>query len=397
MWATFAVIGVAIFLFASELAAMELVALGVIVALVLLFQFVPLAETQGSLAPETLLSGFANPALITILALLVIGQGLHQSGALDGLITRLAWAGRRRAGQMLILTLLVAGLVSAFMNNTPIVVMFIPVVAALAGRFGLGASAVLMPLSFIAILGGMLTLIGSSTNLLVADLASHELGRELKFFELLIPGSIMAGVGAIYTLFVAPRILTRSTRGQATPSEGGRQFIAQIDITPSHPFDGARSVAGMFRELPGISVQMIRRGYEVILPPFEDIEVRPGDELVLATTRRQLLDALNLRDHLEADDNSDRKDDERKEAWLMAEAAVAPGSGLSGRLLSQEAFLARTGCHVIGVLRRKRMARNRLQDIRLQNGDVLLIAGSGGQLQKTAPRQRPSGSGGIGA
>jgi di/tricarboxylate transporter len=373
MWATFAVIGVAIFLFASELAAMELVALGVIVALVLLFQFLPAATEP--LAPDSLLSGFSSPALITILALLVVGQGLHQSGAFDGLITRLSWTGRRRAGPILLIILLVACLVSAFLNNTPIVVMFIPVVAALAGRFGIGASAMLMPLSYIAILGGMLTLVGSSTNLLVADLASHSLGRELKFFELLVPGSIIAAAGAIYTLFVAPRLLTKSVPVDGERRQDGRQFIAQIDVTTTHPFDGAKSIAGMFRELPGISVQMIRRGLEVILPPFEDIELRPGDQLVMATTRTQLTDALNLRAQLENDDPASAASDVRNEPWLLAEAAVAPGSNLSGQFLSREAFLARTGCHVIGILRHKRMKRDNLQNIRLRNGDVLLIAG----------------------
>ncbi|MGI9463368.1 MAG: SLC13 family permease [Aestuariivirgaceae bacterium] len=383
MWATFAVVGVAIALFATELAALELVALGVIAALLVLFQIAPLVDSQGAnlLAPDLLLSGFANPALITILALLVIGQGLHQSGALDGLISRLASLGRGRAGLMLSVTLLVAGIVSAFMNNTPVVVMFIPVVAALANRFGKGAASMLMPLSFMAILGGMLTLIGSSTNLLVAEMVRHPLGRQMDFFELLVPGSILAAVGAVYILTIAPRLLAgRSNETDPLSHERGRQFIAQLDITADHQFAGAESVAGMFRELQGMTVQMIERNRKTILPPFEDIVLSPGDTIVLATTRRALVSALNLRENLDQGQypTFEQGDQARpsNEDWLIAEAAVAPGSRLSGRFVSPAAFWSRTGCRIIGVQRHKRMARKKLVDVRLETGDVLLIAGS---------------------
>ncbi len=382
MWATFAVIAIAITLFATEAVAMELVALGIIVALLVLFQFAPLVDGEGTslLSPEALLSGFANPALITILALLIIGQGLHQSGALDGLIARLAWTGRRHARLMLAATLLLAGFVSAFMNNTPVVVMFIPVVAALANRFGGGAGTMLMPLSFLAILGGNLTLIGSSTNLLVADVASQSLGRQMDFFELFVPGLVLAAAGACYTLTIAPRLLA-GRRNEAGPQtlHGGRQFIAQLEITPDHPFVGAKSVAGMFRELQDITVRLIERNRTNILPPFEDIVLSPGDTVVLATTRHALVSALNLRQDLERDDRAAKDQTDTtgssNEDWLIAEAAVAPGSRYSGRFLSREAFWSRTGCRIIGVQRHRRLGRATLREIRVASGDVLLIAG----------------------
>ena len=382
MWATFAIVSIAIALFASEVVALEVVALGVIVALLLLFNFVPLIDADGVdlLPPGEIVAGFANPALLSILALLVIGQGLHQSGALDGLITRLTAAGRARRGLTLAATLLFAGLISAFMNNTPIVVMFIPVVAALASRFRGGAGTVLMPLSYLAILGGMLTLIGSSTNLLVADLAQPALGRAMGFFELLVPGAMLAAVGAFYTLLVAPRLLAKHAGNADLDSDDqGRQFIAQLDITPSHSLVGARSVAGMFRQLEGITVRMIVRHGRPILPPFEDIVLEPGDKVVMATTRRLLMAALDIPQHVHAKTNANERQPDgqspQRQPWLVAEAAVAPGSRLSGRLLSPAAFWSRTGCRIIGVQRNKRMGRSQLEEIRLQNGDVLLITG----------------------
>lgn len=378
MWATFAIICVAIVLFATEFAALEIIALGVVVALLVLFQISPLVDTEGHnlLPPETLLSGFSNSALLSILALLVIGQGLHQSGALDGLITRLVTVGRGRKGLILAITLLVAGIISAFMNNTPIVVMFIPVVAALANRFGRGSRTVLMPLSFLAILGGMLTLIGSSTNLLVADAAQRALGRSMSFFELMVPGAILAAVGACYTLLVVPRLLAgKAGNAEHKNEERGRQFIAQLEITKDHDLVGAKSVAGMFRELEGMTVQMIRRHGEFILPPFEDVVLSPGDTVVMATTRRALMSALHIRGEIDSKNSNGGANDTTRDVWLIAEAAVAPGSRMSGRLLSRAAFWSRTGCRIIGVQRHRRMGRARLEDIRLQNGDVLLITG----------------------
>ncbi|MGI9464528.1 MAG: SLC13 family permease, partial [Aestuariivirgaceae bacterium] len=311
---------------------------------------------------------------------MIIGQGLHQSGALDGAITRLAAAGRGRKGLMLVVTLLFAGIISAFMNNTPIVLMFIPVVAALASRFGRGAHTVLMPLSFLAILGGMLTLIGSSTNLLVAEAAHDALGRSMGFFELFVPGSILAAAGACYTLLIAPRLLSKK-KNNAEPvvGEQGRQFIAQMEIPRGHKLVGEPSVAGMFRKLDGMTVQMIQRGSTTILPPFEDIVLSPGDTVVLATTRQSLMPALKLWNELESTVNAPNSNDDAansvQQAWLMAEAAVAPGSGLSGRLLSRAAFWSRTGCRIIGIQRHRHMGRVRLEEVRLNSGDVLLVAG----------------------
>ena len=160
MWVSFAIIAVAVFLFVSEWIELELVSLGVIAALLLLFQIAPLIGVGGQnlLSPDILLSGFSNTALLTILALLVIGQGLHHSGALDGVTQILSTASVVLGLALLIMLCLIgAGIMSAFLNNTPVVVMFIPIIAALANRYGPGAGRMLIPLSFISILGGMVT------------------------------------------------------------------------------------------------------------------------------------------------------------------------------------------------------------------------------------------------
>jgi di/tricarboxylate transporter len=383
MWATFAVIGAAIVLFALEWAAVEIVALGVIIALLLLFYYFPMTDAAGipAITPEDILAGFANPALITILSLLVIGQALHQTGAIEEFSNRIVPQGRRRTQATMWGLLLMAAVVSAFMNNTPVVVIFIPVLAALANRFGGDAGKVLMPLSFVTILGGMTTLIGSSTNLLVADAAAREIGYRMSFFELTVPGAFLAGIGIAYTLLAVPRILPSSAAPSSSGSEAdGRQFLAQLDVTPGHPLEGMASLGGLFPALRDLTVLRIERDGQALLPPYEDIAFQAGDTLVVAATRKALTQLLKL--HQEPAAANTRPAAAAAPAsslqppnLVMAEAAVAPNSRLEGRFLHHINFKAQTGCTIIGLQRHRRMLRARIDAIRLEAGDVLLILG----------------------
>lgn len=206
IWITFAVIFGAIVSYAAERISMEVTSVSILVCLLVIFHFFPVTGPGGRnlLAPEVLLAGFANPALITIMALLVIGQGLFQTGALEGPTRKIAEMGVGRPGVTLAVVLILAGVISAFMNNTPVVVIFIPVISTLAMRMNKSVSKVIMPLSFISILGGMTTLIGSSTNLLVADVASKYGLGPMGFFDFFVPGALLACIGTVYVLFVAP-------------------------------------------------------------------------------------------------------------------------------------------------------------------------------------------------
>ncbi len=376
MWLTFAVIAAAITLFATEWIALEITALGVVVALLLLFQLFPLAGVA-AVSPQMLLSGFANPALFTILALLVIGQGLHQTGVMEEVSQRLVAVGRRRGQALVWVTLVLAAIVSAFMNNTPVVVIFIPVVATLANRFGPGAGKVLMPLSFVTILGGMTTLIGSSTNLLVAGVAiQHHI--TIGFFDLLVPGLVLASAGIAYTLFLVPRQLHPDGADTGTSGpEAGRQFLAQIDLGEGHALVGMSSVAGLFPALRNVTVLMIERGGQRLLPPFEDVTLIPGDSVVVAATRSALTALLRLTSDTIAEEAGDATTAETPPGTeiILAEAAVAPGSRLEGRRFDVNNFRRDTGCSVLGVQRHRRMQRSLLNEIRLAGGDVLLIVG----------------------
>jgi di/tricarboxylate transporter len=390
MWATFAVIGAAIVAYVSERVPLEITGVGVVLAFLLLFQLFPYPDGHGgTLGPDKILAGFANPALFTVLALLVIGQGLFQTGALDGLAQRIGHWGGGRTTITLAVVLAATACLSAFMNNTPVVVLMLPVLGAVAMRSHLSPSKVMIPLSFVSILGGMTTLIGSSTNLLVAGLAKDLSLRPIGFFDFTLIGGMLAAIGCIYAIFLAPRMLpARAGMLQEVGGGQGKQFIAQIPVGYGHPLVGTRAVAGMFQALKGMTVIMVQRGDHPFLPPYEDVELQPGDVIVVAATRSVLTDALKGTNALLSAEPVGSIDDSEEDApppadgpIMLAEAVVAPGSRLIGRTIEMSALRSMTGCIVLGIQRQSRMIRMRMSDIRLEAGDVLLVSGSRSQVE----------------
>jgi di/tricarboxylate transporter len=379
MWASFAVIFLAMVSYALERLSMEITSLLVIVTLLLIFNLTP--QLTGSAAPlssSEIIAGFSNPALITIMALMVMAQGLFQSGALEKLIEQ---ASRRAARNpvLAVFTVLIGAMISsAFLNNTPVVLMTIPILMAMALRVQSNSGPFLMALSFITILGGMLTLIGSSTNLLVADTAARLGAMQLGFFDQTLPGLVLMAVGSVYVLFILPRLLTPRNDAQADKdTQSGRQFIIEVRLRRDDALVGVETKAGFLPALAGMTVQMIQSGGKTMLPPFDDHTLLAGDKLYIAATRREISDALAtkshpLRDHLlrqvptQIDGDSD---------LMLAETVIAPGSRMTARAIGQTGFAHSTDCLIVGLQRRARMLRHEMSDIRLEAGDVLLVLG----------------------
>ena len=175
MWVTFIIICGAVCLFANDRIPLELSSTGIVALLLVYFELFPIigADGENQLGAAQLLQGFANPVVFAIMALLVVGQGLYNTGALEGPANIIAKLGRIGPWLAFAVAFIIAGVISAFMNNTPVVVIFIPIITAVAANMGLNPSRSLMPLSFICILGGMTTLIGSSANLIAATIAEQ--------------------------------------------------------------------------------------------------------------------------------------------------------------------------------------------------------------------------------
>lgn len=385
MTAVFALIVVALVLYATERFSFEVTSLAAICAMLILFQFSPVTGPDGAnlLGAERILSGFANPALITVLGLLVIGEGLSRTGALGQGAWLLLRAVRGHPAASAALALVTVLVVSAFLNNIPVVVIFIPIMQTLADRLGRSAGRYMMPLSFAAILGGMTTLIGSSTNILVSGMLV-ELGNEpFEFFDFTVPGLVLALSGLAYVMFLAPRLLPRRAPVRTGLPVSGRQFVAQIKVEPPSKLVGAKASLGIFSELPDVTVLMIQRGERAVLPPFEDFTLAPDDIVVVAATRKTLTDAVKGEPSVlypEIPEQTPETSDDEKEPWtsggqVLAEVMVPPGSPLVGRTLERIGFRYRYRCIVLGIERRSRMLRRRVTGIALDAGDVLLIQG----------------------
>lgn len=384
MWAAMGIVAVAIVFYVWEKFAIEVVSAVIVAAILVFFQVFPLAENNPDAA--AILAGFANPALLTIMALLVVGQGIFQTGAMEGPTQRLLASYDKRPRITMFTIFVFLFVVSAFINNTPVVVMFIPILVAIAGRMGASPSKIMIPLSYVCILAGMTTLIGSSTNLLVSDSYASFSGEHLNFFAPTRYGIILALVGVVYVAFILPHLLPeRATMEKEIAGGDGKQFIAQLEITREHPLRGQAPVAGMFPDLPDITVRMIQRGEHAILPPFDDVKLRSGDLLIVAATRKTLSDLLTsraeyLRGLLQSGPGAD--DPAPGERLGLSESVIPPGSRLIGRTVEQIGFRHLTGCVVLGVQRRSRMIRKKMGEIRIEAGDVLLLFGKADALRR---------------
>ena len=390
MYVSLLIVVVAIIFYTRDELPLEIISVAIITVLLLVFYVSSRISPESSqLSTDQLLAGFGNPALITIMALLVVGQGLFQTGALDGPTRFLMQSYDSRPKITLASAFLAVFATSAFINNTPVVVMFLPIMSAFATKMGTSPSKIMQPLSFASVFAGMTTLIGTSTNLLAADsykkivptvYAGEDVDAVVGFFELAPIGLLLAGVGFLYMLIFS-RFLLPNREGMEADivSRSGRQFVAQLSVTAGNPLVGETAVAGMFPGLKDMTVRMIQRGERSYLPPFEDVSLEAGDVLIVAATRKKLTETLSsqpeLLKHMWQSQDTLDEEEENVPRLMLVEAVVAPGSRMIGRAIEQLGFRRLTGTLVLGVQRRSRMMRTKLGDIRLEAGDTLLLCG----------------------
>ncbi|NHK27575.1 TRAP transporter large permease subunit [Parvularcula flava] len=381
MWTAILIIVAGIIAYASDKFSLEMVSAAIIIALMVFFHLFPVQGANGEniLDARMLLSGFASPALFAIMGLLIIGQGMFQAGALEYPTRMLLTAYNKWRYLAIASVFLLVMIVSAFLNNTPVVVMFIPIMSAIAARSKVAPSKYMIPLSFMSIFGGMITIIGSSTNLLAAEAYTSVTGNEIGFFALAPIGLVLAGVGALYMFGTRSFLLpNREAQGVSGADGDGKQFIAQIEISRGHPLIGRGAVAGLFPDLPDVTVRMVQRREEAIVPPYDDFVFRLHDTVIVAATRKALTNLLRSKPDILAGVMSEvelKEESQTKGELTMVEAIVAPGSRMIGRTIAQIGFRYQTNCVILGIQRRSRMIRSQMNSIRLEAGDVLLLLG----------------------
>lgn len=377
-------LGGAIVLYAWGRIHMDLVSVGLLAFLVGGFGFFPLIDPQTGhtlLSPALLLEGFAHPALITVVALLVVGEGVTRTGALAAavpLVRKLSFGNWRIA---LAITLIIVAGSSAFLNNAPVVVIFIPILISVSRDLGVSASKMLMPLSFASILGGTCTLIGTSTNILVASYSGKNGVPVFNMFDFSGLGIIVLVIGLIYLLFVAPHLLPN--RDPSKEETQSRPFMAQLEILSGSPLVGWRLLDKEVRLIfSSVGVSRIVRGDRFYYPFAEHIVLRPGDLILLTGTARHLkkVEYDTKSTLIPTLSNSDRVLPDADSKHILAEVVIPPESSMVGKTLSRVRFRLRFGPMVIGIQHHGHRKLERITEIPLQAGDLLLIQGRSEQI-----------------
>ena len=322
---------------------------------------------------ETALSGFANPALATIAAMFIVAAGLRTTGVLDVVSERL-FRGVETLTPALTRTTVATAAISAFVNNTPVVAMAMPAVGSWSRRTRISPSKLLIPTSFASILGGVCTLIGTSTNL-VSDglLRSHGLVG-LGFFELARIGLPAALIGLVYLVFVAPRLLPE--RVTLRDLDGDlRRYTAEFEIVEPSVLTGKTVEQAGLRRLPGLFLVSIERETGTIAPVGPGVRLFPGDRLTFAGVLETIVDLRKFRG-LEPVAEERRHD--LPESAELHEAVVSQGSPLIGTSVRDANFRGRYNAAVIAVHRHGERIASRIGDIVLRPGDTLLLEAAPG-------------------
>lgn len=329
----------------------------------------------GVVEAEEAFSGFSNPAPMTVAALYVLAAGIEKTGALTPIMQ--STLGERGWYRLpLIRTLVPTVGASAFLNNTPIVAMLIPQVTAWAQRRGVAISKLLMPVSFAAILGGLVTVIGTSTNLVVSGQMGSLGLREIGFFEIGLLGLPIAVVGLVVVILVAPRVLPdRRTAGREMEEEG-RRFTVEMLVEKGGPVDGKTVTEANLRHLSGLFLASVDRGDTTIAPVRPETVLRGGNRLRFVGSIDRVVDLQEMRglrsaelEHvLDLDDPSVR----------YFEAVVGSRSPLVGRTLRDAGFRSAYQAAVLGIHRAGHLLEGRLGTLPIRVGDTLVLVSDPG-------------------
>lgn len=373
MWITLTLTVVALYLLVREKLPMDLVGIGIIVTLAI----------AGVLDPVTAVSGFANRAVITVGALFIVGEGILKTGAVSFLARRMIDASRGTTLGILVLMTVFVGTVSMFLNNTPVVIVFIPLLLGIASEKRIFPSKILIPLSYASILGGSCTLIGTSTNILVSTASESHGMPPIAMFELMKLGLILFAIGGIYLATIGQRLLPER-HSLTTDAPGGkiREFVTEVEVLADSPKIGT-SIGDVFGEAGARPLSIIR-GEEMYWPPFDEHVIHEGDVLILQGSLNTIAE-LETREGIRI--LPDIKDETLRfepKTMSFVELVVSPNSGLVRSPVADIGLRDKADLVPIAIMRHGRHIRGKISNIRLEPGDVLLAFGSENGIREVA-------------
>jgi len=386
----------ALALFASERFRSDLVALALLLALLL----------TGILSVEEGFSGFASPAVITVVCMFILSGGLVRAGVADEIARWILARGLRGQISLAMTLMLICGLMSSFMNNIAAVAILLPSVFAIAQRSGVPVSKLLIPLSFASLLGGLTTLIGTPPNLLASEALRQAGYATFAMFDFLPTGLAVFGTGLIYFALVGMRLLpVREAAAMRDEGAALRHYVAETVVPPGSSLAGRRVDQTRLRDTHGLRILRVHRRYrrerresaadkpwlrhgrhgrdegdgysfvpwpEAVLEVDDHLQVEGDPSLLLQNQGRGMLELLDP-DRVASSRNGNGNG---KDQGIIGEVALSPGSRALGSTIGEADFTGRYGVSVLGLRRNGRQEDERINQLRLETGDVLLVRGS---------------------
>ena len=374
---------IALFLFTRDRIPLESSSLTILILLVAGFTLFPYQrDGGGSVSAADFFAGFGNEALVAICALMMVGKALETTGALQPLANVVSRAWATRPVLALLTTLIAAAILSAFMNNTPIVVLLMPILVGASLRAKFPVSGVMLPMGLATIIGGMSTTIGTSTNLLVVGI-SQDLGmHEFTMFEWVLPAAIVGGAGLLFLWLVAPRLIPDRAPPMADTSP--RIFSGQLNVKEGGFADGKTLSEVLAKADGNMRVDKIQRSESLFLAKLPSVILQPGDRLFVKDSPENLkhyeqILGATLYNISDSEHPVDEETPLRAEGQQLAEVVVTRGSPLHLRNLAAARFSSSYGLLPLALHRARAPSSQITGDlnmIRLRAGDVLLVQGS---------------------
>jgi len=370
MLVVFGLVVVALALFVSEVLPLD------VSAIILLILVVALNRWTG-ISPDEGLAGFASQATITVLAMFILSDGIRRTGLLGAIGDRIIQVSKGNPRKQLAALVGLSGSTAGFVNNTPVVAMMIPMAVDIANRTNSSPSKYLIPISFAAMMGGTLTLIGTSTNLLASDVSARLLDRPLTMFEFTHLGILVLLAGSVYLLIFGWWLTPERIAPRASPMETFqmREYLTELRLEAGSPLEGKR-VDQALREL-GLAIEIVRlrRKGEVFEPPIGAKELQARDILLLRTDPITVKELMELRGlGLTAGKTAVLGEGEAGESPpTLVELVVLSETPIVGETLQSLSFRQTYEASVLAIRRGKGIIHERLKDVRFAGGDTLLI------------------------
>jgi len=372
----------AMFLFTKDRIPLETTGLGVVLLLVLMFFVFPYRNIQ----PANFFSNFGHEALVTICALLIVGRGLETTGALQPLASIMSTYWIEKPGLALFFTLLVGAVCSAFLNNTPIIVMLLPVLVAVCLRTRRSPSKVLMPMGLATLIGGMATTIGTSTNLLVVGIAADLGQRRFEMFDFSLPVLFAGGAGLMFLWLVAPRMLPNR---KPMMSDTSPRIFSGVLYINENSFAAGKTLSEVRAKTDNrMRIERIQRTDSLFVAKLPSVVLQAGDRLFVRDSADRLKEfeqALGATLYNASDVEHPISEDVplATEGQQLAEVVITRGSALHHRTLNAAQFSNRFGLFPLAIHRARssKDISGDLGTIRLRAGDVLLVQGARDAIQ----------------